>query len=112
MEDKAEIIRQHLIELARRRGITNYTEAGRWVGLDMSWEVARIQIAQLLDIINEDEVIQGRPMLSALVIYKDEGRPGSGFFKCARGLGKLVGNDEDGFWANEVKAVHKWWSTY
>ena len=112
MEDKAEAIRQHLIEVARAKNLTTYTEAGNWVGLDMAWEVARIQIAQLLDSINEDEIDQGRPMLSSLVIYKDEGRPGSGFFKCARGLGKLVGNNEDSFWAKEVKAVHEWWSTH
>jgi len=112
MEDKAETIRNKLIEVANHKGMKTYTEVGNWVGLDMSWEVARIQIAQLLDSINEDEISQGHPMLSALVIYKDEGRPGPGFFNCARGLGKLVGNDEDGFWAKEVTAVHEWWSTH
>jgi len=109
---KRKTIRQKLIIVARQKGMRTYTEVGNWVGLDMSWEPARIQIAQLLDTVNEDEVNQGHPMLSALVIYKDEGRPGSGFFKCARGLGKLIGYDEDVFWANEVKAVHEWWSNH
>ena len=112
MEDKAETIRQHLIEIARQGSMKTYTEVGNWVGLNMSWEPARIQIAQLLDSINEEEIYQGHPMLSALVIYKDKGRPGPGFFQCAHGLGKLVGNDEDGFWAKEVQAVHEWWSNH
>lgn len=80
----------------------------------MSTDVGRILIAQILDEINIDENSQGHPLLSALVIYRDKdiGRPGPGFFQCARGLGKLTNDDEDGFWANEVTAVHNWWSSH
>jgi len=112
MEEKAETIRQHLVQVARQKGIKTYTEVGNWVGLDMSWEPARIQIAQLLDMINENEINEERPMISALVVHKEDGRPGVGFFQCARGLGKFAGNDEDGFWANEVKAVHEYWVSH
>ena len=102
------MLQEELIQIARREGLTNYTEAGSWVDLDMSTDVGRILIAQILDEINIDENSQGHPMLSALVIYKDIGRPGSGFFQCARGLGRLTDDDEDGFWAKEVTAVHNW----
>ena len=112
MEDKIRVVQEKLIQIARRKGLTNYAEAGSWVDLDMSTDVGRILIAQILDEINIDENSQGHPMLSALVIYKNIGRPGSGFFKCARGLGRLTDDDEDGFWAKEVEAVHNWWSSH
>ena len=112
MEDKIRVVQEKLIQIARRKELTNYTEAGSWVDLDMSTDVGRILIAQILDEINSDEVSQGHPMLSALVIYKDISRPGSGFFQCARGLGRFTDDDEDGFWAKEVKAVHNWWSSH
>ena len=110
MEDTIRVIQEQLIQIARRKGLTNYTEAGSWVGLDMSTDVGRILIAQILDKINTDEDSQGHPLLSALVIYKDKdiSRPGPGFFQCARGLGRLTDDDEDGFWAKEVTAVHNW----
>ena len=112
MEDKVSVVQEQLIQIARRKGLTNYTEAGSWVDLDMSTDAGRILIAQILDEINTDEVSQGHPMLSALVTYKDIGRPGPGFFQCARGLGRLTDDDEDGFWAKEVTAVHNWWSSH
>lgn len=112
MEDKIRVIQEKLIQIARRKGLTYYTEAGSWVDLDMSTDVGRILIAQILDEINKDEVSQGHPMLSSLVTYKDIGRPGSGFFKCARGLGRLTDDDEDGCWAKEVAAVYNWWSSH
>jgi hypothetical protein len=112
MEDKISAVRVFLIQRARMKGLTNYTEAGAVVGLDMASEIGRILIAQILDAINTEEVNQGRPMISALVLYQNEGRPGLGFFTCARGLGRLKDKDEDGFWAREVLAVHDWWASH
>ena len=114
MENKIRTVQDYLIQIARRRGLTSYTEAGAIIGLNMASEIARIHIAQILDEVNIDEVSQGHPMISALVIYQDKEkkRPGPGFFTCARGLGRLTDNDEDGFWAKEVSAVHNWWASH
>ncbi|MDO8491332.1 MAG: hypothetical protein Q7T04_04890 [Dehalococcoidia bacterium] len=112
MDNKVSDVRDFLIQIARRRRLTNYTDAGAVVGLEMASEVGRIQIAQILDEINAQELSRGAPMLSALVIYQDRKRPGPGFFTCAKGLGKLRDNDEDGFWAREVAAVHVWWASH
>jgi len=114
MEDKIMTVRAFLIRIARRKGLTNYTDAGAVADLDMASESGRILIAQILDEINTQEVSQGAPMISALVIYQDpkKMRPGPGFFVCARGLGKLRDNDEDGFWTKEVSAVHRYWSSH
>jgi hypothetical protein len=112
MESKTRTLQDYLIQIARKKDLTTYTEAGKVIGLDMASESGRILIAQILDEINIDEVSQGYPMISSLVIYKDNGRPGPGYFNCARGLNKLRDNDEDGFWAKEVAAVHNWWATH
>ena len=83
MEDKIRVVQEELIQIARRKGLTNYTEAGSWVGLDMSTDVGRILIAQILDEINIDENSKGHPLLSALVIYRNKGisRPVPVFFQ-------------------------------
>ncbi len=112
MEIKVRTIHDFLIQRARGKGLTTYTEAGALIGLNMASEIARFQIAQILDDINVNEVGQGHPMISAIVLYQNENRPGPGFFTCARGLGRLIDNDEDGFWAREVTAVHNWWGSH
>jgi hypothetical protein len=45
MEDTIRVIQEQLIQIARRKELTNYTEVGSWVGLDMSTDVGRILIA-------------------------------------------------------------------
>ena len=51
-------------------------------------------------------------MLSAVVIRKDWGMPGDGFFECAKNLGYFVGNkgeEKKIFWQNEIKKVYREW---
>ena len=53
-----------------------------------------------------------RPMLSAIVVLKDDGIPGKGFFELARGLGKLTSvskQDEKTFWEQELLEVYETW---
>ncbi len=54
------------------------------------------------------------PLLSALVITKDTKRPGKGFYQLAEGLGVGAGvrnrDDQDLFWAREVRRCYDAWS--
>jgi hypothetical protein len=109
MDHRVTTIFEKLKEVARNRSLTNYNEVGRLVGLNMASEYDRIRIAQLLDEINQLEVADDRPMITALVILKNENIPGEGFFKCAIGLGKYDGSDDDSFWAQEVERVYTHW---
>jgi len=104
-------IYERLKEVARARGITNYTDIGRMDNLDMGNPADRNRIAEMLDEINHYEHQQGRPMLSAVVIRQDINMPGAGFFECARGLGKYHGNDDLVFWAHELTEVHNCWQS-
>lgn len=94
MDATLNIIYKRLIEVARAKGITNYSEVGALVGLDMATEVGRIRIAQMLDDINRHEASRNAPMISALVIRQDINMPGSGFFECARGLRRYRGDSD------------------
>ena len=110
LELETNTIYQRLKRIARLRAITNYSDVGVLLGLDMSTEYGRVRISQILDDINKYEDKHGRPMLSSVVILKDGNMPGSGFFVCARELGKYKGNNDLAFWASEVKKVYDEWS--
>jgi hypothetical protein len=55
------------------------------------------------------EVDQDRPMLSAVVVRADTGRPGGGFYTFARQLGLDFVNEEQ-FWREQLEELHRLWS--
>jgi hypothetical protein len=58
----------------------------------------------LLYEISKDEDAAGRGLLSALVVHKDDERPGQGFWDMARELDRDV-TDKERCWAEEVGKV-------
>ena len=66
----------------------------------------------ILCAINLEELSEGRPLLSAVVINKTLERPGSGFFKQAQLLGVYDGSDDEAFWRREVERVRKYWRAH
>ena len=101
-----------LMEVAKSREITYYSDIAPLVGLDMSLPPDRNHIARILDEISRSESASGRPLLSAVVVLKDRNIPGEGFFTLAKELRLYDGTDDDGFWAGEVQRVHEHWSVH
>lgn len=76
------------------------------------WRPRRYKgIGQILAEVSSYEHAHRRPMLSALVVLKHSRRPGKGFAKLARSLGKkVVPGQEMDFWRNEVERVIVVWT--
>jgi hypothetical protein len=69
------------------------------------------ELGEYLGAISQDEVNQGRPMLSAIAV-NSQGKPSKGFFDWAQQLGRFIGGDattQDAFWKREKEAVYKTW---
>lgn len=107
-----EDIYQELVRVARRRDITYYSDIAPLAGLEMSTEVGRMRIAQILGEISTSEHESGRPLLSAVVILKDINIPGSGFFTLAESLGLYDGNDDVRYWLQEIQRVWEYWQAH
>jgi hypothetical protein len=58
----------------------------------------------LLGKISVEEDAAGRGMLSVLVVHKDDGMPGPGFFDLAKLLGRDV-SDKERCWSDEARVV-------
>jgi len=70
------------------------------------------EIGHITGEINEYEHRHGRPMLSAVVVTKDTGMPGGGFFVLASSLGKFNGDSEQEkrtFLESELEEVYNTW---
>jgi len=102
---------QKLREVASRRGITSYGHLVEELDLDMSSPADRRKIGEILGAISEEEHRRGRPMISAVVVGSETSLPGQGFFSLARRLGKLAGGNETGFFAEELRRVHDFWTS-
>ena len=98
---------QHLVEVARsrRERTISYTEAGKTIGLAANDR----DLFDHLDEINRFERRQGRPMLSALVVGRQTGIPGAGFFRLAREWGINIRNERR-FWRSELKRLRRHWN--
>lgn len=69
-------------------------------------------VSWLVGEISEDEVDRKRPMLSALVVEKNTGLPGEGFFKLASNLNQFNGKsktEKEVFLAREKRKLYEFW---
>ena len=102
-------MRNILIDIAKKGEDTIfYSELVRKV-LIINIEANSYALAAMLGKISTAENVAGRGMLSAVVVRKENKRPGKGFFELARILGRDV-SDEETFWVNEIKKVYSSWS--
>lgn len=111
MEAGLDAIYEELLNVAKGRRVTYYSDIAPLAGLDMNSEVDRIRIAQILGEISKEERRAGRPLLSAVVVLKDQNVPGRGFFDLASSLGLYDGRDDVSYWTQELRSVHQYWST-
>lgn len=103
-KDQAESL---IIARARERGTVTYSE------LCSSITVARFKpyswrlIALLDEICSQEDAALGI-VLASLVVRRDTGMPGEGYFAHAAKLGRDV-SDREGFWRSEAERV---WAAY
>lgn len=66
------------------------------------------ELAEALGEIMREDVKEGRPLSCSVVVRTDTGRPGKGYFDCARDLGLNCPNDpagEEAFWQAQITAL-------
>ena len=102
-----------MIKAAQQHGFATYQE----IALAMGWPLVGNQmgklVGDLIGTISENEIAQGRPMLSVIVVGVD-GKPGEGLYSWAKKL-KVMEEDEDeeAFWHKECEKVYsEWKQTY
>jgi hypothetical protein len=108
-----EDLRAVLVVFARRRDVTFYSDICHHLGIEViqgDGDVATI--SEALAEIAVYEYRHGRPLLSAVVINKNENGPGGGFFTVAAELGCFRGGDRDAFFPAELGRVHEYWTQH
>lgn len=103
-----------LADVARRGRLTTYTELCQVIrqrtGTDI--DTGEYALNWLLgDISKVAAMDTGGPLITSLVTYLDDNRPGGGFFMLAQsqGLlapGQLSRQEKDDFWSEQVALVH------
>jgi hypothetical protein len=89
------------VEKARHRETVAYSETRK----------SRAVIGSLLDEINRHEHLEGRPLISVIVVRKGTSDPGPGFMASAEELGAFkVGGDSKAFIETERARVFKTWA--
>jgi len=103
------VIYDKLKSIAKEQKCIYYSEIAPLANLDMDSPADRNKISEILGEISSYEHEHGRPMLSAVVIHKENNIPGKGFFTLARELDLYSGNDDWNFFISELRKVHEYW---
>lgn len=109
-------VRQKLIEIAKSNKLVHYQELSDLCNLDFKMHdnpQDRLEIGRIIGEISEFENINGRPLLSAIVISDLAKGPGNGFYELAENLKLYSGSNDQNkkylFWAEELKKVYNYW---
>ena len=106
------LVNAELIYAARYRGLTTYQRIAQIGQLPEMGNAMSAATGEVLGLIVEQEIREGRPMWSAVCVGTS-GSPGEGFYALAKQLGKLTDDSKAGketFWLAERKAVYEAWS--
>ena len=103
-------IYEELKRVAARATTVTYSEIAPLADLDMEDPSHRDEIGQLLGEISEYEHGMNKPLLSVVVIHRDDNMPGPGFFKLAKRLRLYDGRDDLKFFLDELKRAHAAWA--
>ena len=108
MDVQTRTLREKLIEVAKHKGTISYSDVARIADL----HVRSRALFQILDDISTAEFAAGRPLLTAVVVRKEDGMPGGGFFKLATQLGQhRAGDDRTLYWMRELEQVYTEWAS-
>ncbi len=100
-----------LLSAACRRKFVFAHDVADIMGLPPHSPISHAEVNQMLAEISQNEHLQGRPLISALVI-DSRNVPGKAFFALARALGRLTEDTpqaEELFWESEREAVYGQW---
>ena len=106
------LVYSELIRAAQYGGVTTYQAVAQIMNLPLRGSHMGSETGRVLGEISEDELNQGRPMLSAIAVGVS-GLPGQGFFAWAEEMGRLspgaTEEEQLRFWEEEKKAVYRAW---
>jgi hypothetical protein len=117
----AESAKGFLIERAKLRAMTSYTELNATLmrrtglrGFDFERQDERAAMGHLLGLVVQDAYPEIRLMLSALVRYLDANDAGTGFYALAHQLGLLprhASKDaKEAFWVGQVNGIYAFYA--
>lgn len=115
-----ELARHRLIDAALKHEKVHYSEITAIMGLPVSGHHTAREVGQMLGEISMAERKHGRPMLSALVVSKVFGTPGSGYFRMMAAVlsepmsdtmlaGSPTQDEYNRYWKTEVEKVFAFW---
>ena len=98
-----------MINAAQHFGFCTYQEIAQAIGISTAGSYMGKIIGEIIGLISQNEIEQGRPMLSSIVVGVS-GKPGDGYYEWAKELGLLQeGEDKEAFWSDQCEQIYEEW---
>lgn len=98
-----------IINAAQHFGFCTYQEIAQAIGISTAGSYMGKIVSELIGLVSQNEIEQGRPMLSSIVVGVS-GKPGDGYYEWAEKLGLLhEGEDKEAFWKKQCQLIYEEW---
>lgn len=98
-----------IINAAQHFGFCTYQEIAQAIGISTAGSYMGKIVSELIGLISQNEIEQGRPMLSSIVVGVS-GKPGDGYYEWAKELGLLQEDDDkETFWKKQCQLIYDEW---
>lgn len=111
-EQIPEALMEKLRATARLQDVTYYSDIAPLLGIDIGNEYFGALVGRVLDRVNRREFAENRPLLSAVVVSKETGSPGRGYYGCAKDIRRHTGKSDEAAWLDELKSVYSYWAKH
>lgn len=98
-----------LVQTAKARKTVSYGELGKVADVSLDTDDGTKTLGLMLDVIADQEVNAGRPLLAVVVVSEKTNMPGAGLFKYAKRK-RLQKGDDLTFFATELNRVYAYWA--
>lgn len=101
---------ERLLTAARAQETVFYGEVAEVLGVGADEPSAVAAVGERLAEISRQEVAEGRPMLSSIVVRVEDHLPGPELMQLGQELNQVAeGEDEVSFAVRQIKMVHAYW---
>ena len=98
-----------MINAAQHHGLCTYQEIAQAIGISTAGSYMGKVIGDIIGLVSQNEIGQGRPMLSSIVVGVS-GKPGDGYYEWAKELGLLTDDmDKEAFWMGQREQIYEEW---
>jgi len=100
-------VRNYLDDLAARKKLITYCDLSRQFGFGAMVPELPVAMSKIFDQLDREDAGTNSPFITSVVVSRENGKPGSGYFNALRKYKGIDVSDTDKAWIAEIIALRQ-----